>query len=171
MSLCATLRKISLRWQGRRSSRTVSGHVAYRCASRPRHRVRADIAQSCKRNMNPDSKWSLRRSYRDARRRVKDVLKPPSHTQTSQLLPTPDITSPSSANSPPSSNPPPPATNVFQTTNDGRSAPWAALGTALRALKESLNVFPPLKAAVSELLECLDTLQVRTWGSTISWRA
>jgi hypothetical protein len=28
--------------------------------------------------MNPDSNWSFRKSYKDARRRVKDVLRPPS---------------------------------------------------------------------------------------------
>jgi hypothetical protein len=175
-----------------------------------------NITQSYEQSMSTESKWSLRKSYKDARRRVKDVLRPPSpqpsasganlpseHTpstptlpRTTQIarplgsplpsplptisgisehgvdastppLPAAGVFSSSHANLPPSPNTPPPATNVIQTAKDVRSVAWAGLMTALGALKESSGVFPPLKSAVSGLLECLDVLQVSSQNSII----
>jgi hypothetical protein len=171
-------------------------------------------------NMNPDDKWSFRKSFKDTARRVKGVFEPPSpqpssstsnlpsHTPSAQILhnaspsvnppfrtPLPtvsaisqdgpntlhtpparplsatNITSPSRANVPPSANPPSPPTTVASAlgnVKDTGSVAWVGLGSALRVLKESSDVFPPLKSAVSGLLACLDVLQVNTWDSIIN---
>jgi hypothetical protein len=74
--------------------------------------------------------------------------------------PTTDITFLSRVNIPSSANPPPPTTSAFQAAKEIGSVTWAGLETALRVLKESSDVFPPLKSAVSGLLVCLDVFQV-----------
>jgi hypothetical protein len=151
--------------------------------------------------------------YRDARRRVKDMFKPPSSSSSANLpshapstqplpiaarsspppnpphaplpktsgifqrdadtsiqhLPIADIASPSRTNLPPSSNASPPTTSIFQAAKVFGSVTWAGLGKALGVLKESLVVFPPLKSAVSGLLECRDILQVNYLNLVIYW--
>jgi hypothetical protein len=47
---------------------------------------------------------------------------------------------------------------------------WSGLGAALRVLLKSSDVFPPLKSAVSGLLEGLDILQVSSKSPIIDWR-
>jgi hypothetical protein len=39
---------------------------------------------------------------------------------------------------------------------------WTGLESGLRALRESLDLFPPLKSAVGGLLECIDIFQAST---------
>jgi hypothetical protein len=111
--------------------------------------------------MDPDSKWGFRQSYRDARRRVKDALKPPSPQPSS-----PDANLPSHA---PSSASSPLATSISGTARDAGSAACAGLVMALEVLKESTDVFPPLKSVVSGLLACLDVLQVGTYNFIDGW--
>jgi hypothetical protein len=88
--------------------------------------------------MDPNSKWGFRKSYRDARRRVKDVLRPPS------------------------AGPSPLAASTSGTRREVGNVAWVGLGIALEVLKETTDVFPPLKSAIGGFIACLDVLQVGT---------
>jgi hypothetical protein len=141
--------------------------------------------------MEPDSKKTIRGSFRDFRRRFKGIFKsssaqpsppganspsspslptatqiPPTvdtslHKPSAQPLPT-HITPPLRANVPTSSsNPSLPTTSAFRTGKDITTEGWTKLETALRVLKEGSGVFPPLKSAAIGLLGCLDVFQVR----------
>jgi hypothetical protein len=48
----------------------------------------------------------------------------------------------------------------LQTVKAGGAVVFEGLKTTLRALKESSDAFPPLKAAVGGLLACMDTVEV-----------
>jgi hypothetical protein len=84
-----------------------------------------------------------------------------SYAPSIQLLPVINVKSHSRVNIPLSLNPPPSTASVFRTAKEVGSVAWAGLGTALRVMKESSEVFPPLKSAVSGLLACLDVFQVK----------
>jgi hypothetical protein len=56
--------------------------------------------------------------------------------------------------------PPANPTSNDETSSGQTNVAWAGLETGLRALRETSDVFPPLKAAVGELLACLDGFQV-----------
>jgi hypothetical protein len=93
-----------------------------------------------------------------------------SHTPPAQSLPTTSTASSPRANASPSLNAPRPTTSAFQNAKEVGSVAWTGLETALRVLKESSDVFPPLKSAVSGLLACLDILQVGNMDSISHWR-
>ncbi|CAE6462216.1 unnamed protein product [Rhizoctonia solani] len=44
-------------------------------------------------------------------------------------------------------------------SKDSDSAAWTRLGTSLRVLEDSMELFPPLKSAVGAIADCLGTVQ------------
>jgi hypothetical protein len=89
-----------------------------------------------------------------------------SHTPPAQPLLATNFAPASHTNVPISMNPPPSASAV-QTAKGAGSMAWVGLETALRVLKESSDMLPPLKSAVSGLLGCLGVLQVSAYDSII----
>jgi hypothetical protein len=113
-------------------------------------------------SFNPSNQGSFRKSFRKFGRRLRENFGTPS------LRPSLGVTNqPSQQDPPASASGSGITTSLEQTTADPDATAerrgyvaWAGLETALRLLKKSSDVFPPLGSAIDGLLKCLDIFEV-----------